>query len=99
MNQLEELDNLFAKPIAQPFENERDFADAIKRLFGTKDGAKVLQQLKHDMGYYAPPFMGGKDLNAQAHFNNGKRYVLHHIDMAMTVQYTTTTTNEDEDHD
>lgn len=98
MNQLEELDKLIVKPPALPFKDEKDFADAIKRLFGTKDGLKVLQQLKYEMGYYAPSLPSGKDVDAQAHFNNGKRYVLNHIDVALTAEYITIT-NEEEDND
>lgn len=94
MNPLEQLDALQAKPPAQPFKDEKDFADAMKRLFTTKEGRMVLQQLKYEMGYYAPDLPAGKDVGMQLAFNAGKRYVLNHIDSAMVVEYTTT--NEEE---
>ena len=96
MNRLEELDKLQARPVTPPFEHEQDFAQALRQVFDTKLGRQVLQQLKLDMGYYAPDLPSGKDVDAQAHFNNGKRYVINHIDTALTVEYFTPT-NEDND--
>ena len=87
MNQLEELDKLHAKPVTPPFKDDRSTAQAMRKLFDTGLGKQVLQQLKYEMGYYAPDLPSGKDVNAQAHFNNGKRYVLNHIDVALTVEY------------
>ncbi len=87
MNQLEELDKLQAKPVTPPFKDEYSTTQAMRQLFDTELGKQVLQQLKYEMGYYAPDLPSGKDVGAQLAFNAGKRYVLNHIDVCLTVEY------------
>ena len=41
-------------PIKEPFQTERDFAEACKDIFNTTGGKKVLEQLLLDYDYHIP---------------------------------------------
>jgi hypothetical protein len=77
------------KPLKHPFSGknkEREEAKAYKKVFSEGDGAKILDALIIDMSYheYTPP----TEPILMA-FENGKKYVIHHILRALSAEYTT----------
>jgi len=77
------------EPIKPPFGNgdgrkQREEAKAYQKTFGSGIGAKVLDQLIIDMGYFeftppsSPEMMG---------FELGKKYVVNHILRALNAKY------------
>lgn len=79
--------------IKQPFSNEYESAKAIKKLFGSGLGAKVLDQLLLDMEYHKPDKPTTELMLA---FDAGKKYCLNHILHAMSIQYDEAEREEDE---
>lgn len=70
--------------IKPPFSNEYESAKAVKKLYGSGLGAKVLDQLLLDMEYHKPDKPTTELMLA---FNAGKKYPLNHILHAMSIQY------------
>ena len=87
MNRLDDMDELQARPVKPPFKTDQEQSQALKQLFDTELGKRVLQSIKYDMGYYVADLPGGKDVPMQMAFNAGKKFVINHIDTAMTVEY------------
>lgn len=91
MNNRDRLRKFVHKPIDDPFKSEEEQAKAIRKVFSSDEGQKVLDSLIYDMDCQKANL---PHTEFQYGFNCGKQYFVHHIVSALT-----STFKEAEDND
>lgn len=81
----DELKQFLPRKLERPFSDEIEEAKAIKEMFGSLLGQKVLQTLIMDMEYHKDDQPSAPD--SFLRWKSGVRYVINHILNALIVEY------------